>query len=351
MMQAIYNVVWQETTHALTRWFSEVDSNSQSSNEISIHTAQSFTKLALLTFLRAGFGELDTPQNDLYTVLKDTFHYSAARAIIPEWLFSLTNRVYIPFISSYLRKTLKAYDDLETISMHAVSRTRADLLEGSGKKTPQGGALLRNLVEANMNIDEENRSENDKRSLTDRELLSNIFIFFLAGYGNSHQQLPIHFLQTDRIFDLETTANAVSFACALLALYPEIQKKVFEEVSTLWPEGLPIHAEEKEYKQCFSKLTYTTAVFHETIRFQPIVSRLGRKVLRDIALKTYRFEKGVSSDSDLEIQPITIPLKEGSEIIIDVHGVHRNRKLHFLYEIVSFILTVTNSSILGIKRR
>ncbi|KAK7457808.1 hypothetical protein VKT23_010150 [Stygiomarasmius scandens] len=174
--ESIYRVVWQETTHALTDWFSEVDSKSQSNHEISIHTAQSFTKLALLTFLRAGFGELDTPQNDLYTVLKDTFHYSAARAIIPDWLFSLTNRIYIPFISAYLRKTLKAYNDLETIAMHAVSRARADLLQDVDQKAPKGGALLRNLVEANMHIDEGNRSENDKRSLTDRELLSNIFV-------------------------------------------------------------------------------------------------------------------------------------------------------------------------------
>ncbi|THU83318.1 cytochrome P450, partial [Dendrothele bispora CBS 962.96] len=227
------------------------------------------------------------------------------RAIIPDWMFSLTNQVYIPFISPYLRKMLKAYNDLEAISMKAVSRMRADLLQDSGQKAPEGGALLRNLVQANENVDEGNRSENNKRSLTDRELLSNIFIFFLAGY--------------------ETTATAVSFSCALLALYPEIQQKVFEEVLTLWPEGPPTHGEEKEYKQCFSNLIYTTAVFYEAIRLRPIVSRLGRKVLKDTILKTYRFtDKDASPGLSLDIEPITIPLKAGSEVIIDVQGVHRN---------------------------
>ncbi|KAK7451782.1 hypothetical protein VKT23_012461 [Stygiomarasmius scandens] len=349
-LQSIYSIVWQETTHALTDWFSELDSKLRcDNNEITFHTIQSFSKvgefvestsfnliisnkLAFLIFLRAGFGE-DSSQTALQTILADAFRYSAARAVIPDWLFSLTNRVYVPILSPYLRKTIKVYDDLEDIAMGAVSRMRAEILDekmnsnrdADRKASSKGGALLRNLVEANIDIDEEKRDASDRHSLTDKELLSNIFIFFLAGYGKTPQAFTSGLPSFNNFGPLETTASVISFACALLALYPDIQQKVFEEVSALWPEGAPANADEKEYKECFPKLTYTTAVFNETLRFQPMVSRLGRVVTKDTALKTYRFvNKGPDSNLDFDIEPVTIPVREGSNIIIDVQGVHRN---------------------------
>jgi len=206
-LQSIYSIVWQETTHALTDWFYELDSKLRcDNNEIIFHTDQSFSKvgefvestilnliisnkLAFLIFLRAGFGE-DSSQTALQTILADAFRYSAARAVIPDWLFSLTNRVYVPILSPYLRKTIKAYNDLEDIAMEAVSRMRAEILDekmnsnrdADRKASSKGGALLRNLVEANIDIDEEKRDANDKHSLTDKELLSNIFVSLLIDH-------------------------------------------------------------------------------------------------------------------------------------------------------------------------
>jgi cytochrome P450 len=37
----------------------------------------------------------------------------------------------------------------------------------------------------------------------------------------------------------ETSAHTLSFAITLLALYPDVQRKLFEEVVEVWPEGLP----------------------------------------------------------------------------------------------------------------
>lgn len=37
----------------------------------------------------------------------------------------------------------------------------------------------------------------------------------------------------------ETSAHTLSFAIALLALYPNVQRKVYEEVVRMWPNGPP----------------------------------------------------------------------------------------------------------------
>jgi hypothetical protein len=36
---------------------------------------------------------------------------------------------------------------------------------------------------------------------------------------------------------LETSSHALSFAITLLALYPDVQRRLYEEVLEIWPEG------------------------------------------------------------------------------------------------------------------
>lgn len=43
------------------------------------------------------------------------------------------------------------------------------------------------------------------------------------------------------LFILETTAFTLSFVVALLAVYPEVQQRIYEEAVALWPDStLPI---------------------------------------------------------------------------------------------------------------
>ena len=37
----------------------------------------------------------------------------------------------------------------------------------------------------------------------------------------------------------ETSSHTLCFAVVLLALHPDIQERVYEEVRQLWPDGLP----------------------------------------------------------------------------------------------------------------
>jgi len=137
-------------------------------------------QLALVIFARAGFGsDGSTSMGELLEVIRKANHYSAARGVLPDWIFKLTNWIYIPLISPYLRATIKTYNDLERISMSVVSKARADVLELEESKldSTTSGALLRSLVKANMEMDDEkDEKDRDRRSLTDRELLSDMWV-------------------------------------------------------------------------------------------------------------------------------------------------------------------------------
>ncbi|KAF5358820.1 hypothetical protein D9758_008567 [Tetrapyrgos nigripes] len=291
--------VWQETVRSVAGWLVEKDPGTDS--EFPIQTVPSFSKLALSIFVRAGFGlaEGSTDQDKLLKTLRAVFDNSAIRGIIPDWIFTLTSAVYIPVISPYLRETLRVYDDFERMSMEAVSNARADVV-GKSKVMGASGALLRNLVKANLDVYDNEKAEGDRtrNMLTDRELISDMFMFFGAGY--------------------ETTANTMSFICAVLALYPDIQQKVFEETKSIWPNGAPTDVDEADHKQTFPSLIYCTAVFRESLRLYPIVSRLGRVVIKDTILRSYRLN---ASD---EPEPFDVPIKKGSEVVLDLAAVHRN---------------------------
>ncbi|THU96647.1 cytochrome P450, partial [Dendrothele bispora CBS 962.96] len=277
--------VWKETAKAVKNWFSKLDSQANSDSELCIHTFDSFSRVCR-TAPRLAF--FLCPMHNLGVDILTAFHHSAARASIPDWVFDLTNRIHIPFLSPYLRKTIGIYEALDQMCMKAVSEVRADVLEKSNSTT--GGALLRNLVKANIDVDgEQDEKERGQRSLTDKELLSNMFAY-LSGVT-------------------ETTANTLSFVCAFLALYPDVQQKILDEVKPIWPNGVPEDVDEA---------TYTTAVFYEALRLIPIVSRLGRMVLKDTVLRTYRLN-GIGDP-----ESYSVSMKEGSEIIIDMAAVHRN---------------------------
>jgi hypothetical protein len=96
------------------------------------------------------------------------------KILTPTWLISLSSVLPVPYISRKLRETETAFAELRSHIVELVNHMRADVASG-GKSEETGlkAALLRNLVEANMMQDD------DYKSLTDDELLSNIFVRFL----------------------------------------------------------------------------------------------------------------------------------------------------------------------------
>jgi len=67
--------------------------------------------------------------------------------------------------------------------------------------------------------------------------IANIYIFLLAGHEVRN---PYYFPYTfDCRMVMQTTANTLCFAFALLALYPDEQEKLFEHIKSVTKGRLP----------------------------------------------------------------------------------------------------------------
>ncbi|EEB89366.1 hypothetical protein MPER_12543 [Moniliophthora perniciosa FA553] len=186
----------------------------------------------------------------------------------------------------------KSFDDIKLHMLELVALART-WIESADKDKTLDAALLRNLVEANG-------AEEGSKRLNDGELLSNAFVFLVAGH--------------------ETTAHSLSFMIAFMAIYPDVQRKVLDEVSSLTDNNL---SSPLSYKEHMSKLVYTTAVFHESIRLCTVAPRLGRVAIADTTLQARRFKLGPDgSAQDVEEFPVNI--KRGSQVLLDISAVHMN---------------------------
>ncbi|OJD10562.1 hypothetical protein AJ78_08463 [Emergomyces pasteurianus Ep9510] len=101
--------------------------------------------------------------------------------------------------------------------------------------------------------DEEKHAGHGGFSLTDAEISGNLFVFSTAGF--------------------ETTANTMGFAIIHLAVHPELQDWVREELQTLDQDPLTWN-----YEEVFPKCRRTLALMLETLRHFPPVLHSTRAV-------------------------------------------------------------------------
>jgi cytochrome P450 len=121
------------------------------------------------------------------------------------------------------------------------------------------GDLLSKLIAA--------RDEVDQTGMTDRQLRDEVMTLFLAGH--------------------ETTANALVWTWYLLAQYPEIERRLLSEISTVvgdrWPELRDV-----------PYLTYTDAVVKESLRLFPPAFAFSRRVLTDATIGGFHVPAGTA---------------------------------------------------------
>ncbi|PPR07140.1 hypothetical protein CVT24_010511 [Panaeolus cyanescens] len=135
---------------------------------------------------------------------------------------------------------------------------------------------------------EENSQHLDSAALTDDELFGNIFIYLVAGH--------------------ETTSHSMAFALGLLALYPDEQEKLLQQIRSVLKDGLPPTYED------VSSLTYALAVFYETLRLYPPVGAVPKISEEDTSLTI----------TNAEGQVKRVPVPKGIYIDIHIAGIHKN---------------------------
>ncbi|GHJ86552.1 hypothetical protein NliqN6_2954 [Naganishia liquefaciens] len=201
------------------------------------------------------------------------------------WLLAMPKFVYklpIPKIQriGLADRELRSY-------MHSMIQTRREEIK-NGEYSAKDD-LFNALVSASMK--EESEGKGGGGGLTDDELVGNTFIMALAGH--------------------ETSSHTLAFAIAYLALDPEKQAWLFEELSEVYP---PSHV--STYAD-FSRLPRTLAVIYETLRLHPAVVYIPKYATEDTWLPD-------DPDVDSEGRGRRVFVPKGTQCGIDTVGLHRH---------------------------
>ena len=159
-------------------------------------------KIAFLVIASAGFGAkmdyndsldlTDAPVIDrefaagstkpMYTFgssLTTAVHRFFVRTLSPHFIYPIAKYIRIPFLSPALEETEISFDSLKSHMESIISHQRDTLFSeraknqaGTSKYKDVGAALLRNLVESNMD------EESGGNRLTDDEIISDTFVSY-----------------------------------------------------------------------------------------------------------------------------------------------------------------------------
>ncbi|NXO85954.1 CP3A9 protein, partial [Sitta europaea] len=128
--------------------------------------------------------------------------------------------------------------------------------------------FLQLMIESQRSASQGNNKENHSdKGLTDTEVLAQAFIFIFAGY--------------------EPTGNILGYLAYELAMHPDVQEKVLQEIDTVLPNKAPLTYE------ALMKLEYLDMTVSETLRLYPIGGRIERTCKRDVEINGVTIPKGV----------------------------------------------------------
>ncbi|KAF5283092.1 hypothetical protein FQA39_LY17433 [Lamprigera yunnana] len=150
--------------------------------------------------------------------------------------------------------------------------------------------------------EEGNMSEEyvDEESITRKSLLQLLIELSENGAGFTDDELRDE-IDTFMVAGSDTTASTMSFTFIMLAMFPDIQQKVYEEVmDVLGPDRIVEHSD-------LNKFEFLERVLKEAMRLFPIGPLIVRAITKDIQL-----EKCV--------------LPAGSSVVLGILGLHRDEK-------------------------
>lgn len=157
--------------------------------------------------------------------------------------------------------------------------------------------------------------------MSDQEIIADAYLFLFAGHGSPLQ----FFLVTtsphldSRTFFSETTANTLSAALFLLALYPPHQDQLHDEAR----DAFGYHAVSDASFGAYSSLKYTLAVFEEALRILGPVLVVSKVSVNDTILPAHTYP---SDGSPAQATQVVVP--KGSLMRLAIAAIHNNRS-HF----------------------
>jgi len=209
-------------------------------------------------------------------VAKSLFSYEDNDDLMAK-LMDITNEVQIALIKEirqpykrwwfYLSGTIK---NTKNISQEGRDILRTLIAERKASKKTYNDLL--NMLLATK--------YDDGSAMETEQLIDEILILFVAGH--------------------DTTSNALAFAMMLLALHPEIQDKVYQEVEEAT-------AQAESLMDQISKLKYTKQCIEETLRLYPPAYFTDRVTKEEDTYQGMKFDAGV-------------------DVLISFYEIHRNNQ-------------------------
>ncbi|KAG8833850.1 hypothetical protein FRC17_009967 [Serendipita sp. 399] len=301
-----YEMVWTETTKIYNDMVKTENWPVHQGEKVSLECFNNITfKLGLYVIIACGFGLpfswADPPRNaegsasvqdNIQTVEK----WSLLLIMSPRWLFSLPFRKYgslFMILESLLRSIYGEYDSLKTYIQKEAATRRAKIREAIELGEVDREAAVQFDVFSRLALASEMGDR--KSALSDQELIGNTFILLFAGH--------------------DSTAGTLAAVVAFLAIHPEEQIKVFDEVMNAIREDGALSMDS------YSKLTHTLHCFLEASRLYPAGHVAIRTCLEDTVLNlapTTTTESGAAT---------RLVLPKNSEVIVDMVGVHYNPRI------------------------
>lgn len=144
--------------------------------------------------------------------------------------------ILLPRVLRRLKRSVAEFKlYMEELVLQHMQRPKTKLFQS------QPSSLLEAMVRANETEKQQLTPGGRPSFLTESELYGNLFVFNLAGY--------------------ETTASTMTFALCFLAIEPEIQNWVIEEIDTYYTTTT-----HRDYTSTYPKLVRCLAWMHETLR-------------------------------------------------------------------------------------
>ncbi|KAG9228522.1 cytochrome P450 [Amylocarpus encephaloides] len=200
------------------------------------------------------------------------------RILVALWSLPSLLLDYLPI--KYFQEILKSSDDFLGYMHTLIGEHKAKIDAESDDDSAGSADLLSSIVRGSTG--------NKSASLSEEEMIGNIFIFVLAGH--------------------ETTASTLQTALILLACEPEMQKEVRKEIGAIW-DGKE-EGEDLRYEN-YPKMRTIMALMLETLRLYPPVVQLPKFTITP---------QTVTHNSQ------TVDIPANSRVSIDVVSTHRSPK-------------------------
>ncbi|XP_060539987.1 cytochrome P450 3A9-like [Pantherophis guttatus] len=200
---------------------------------------------------------------------KDPFVQQAQKLTTADFLSPLFILSYVaPWLTPLLEKMNISVFSNESLEFFARSITKLKekrAQEGEKRRVD----FLQLMIESQNSLTshEVNGVNHTYKGLTDTEILAQAIIFIIAGY--------------------ETVSSALSYLTYELALQPDIQQKLQEEIDQVLPNKAPVTYE------ALMQMEYMEMVISEILRMHPGTGRLQRVCKKTIELNGITIPKGM----------------------------------------------------------